>query len=61
MFYHYLLNFIFFIMEYIRGKELWEVIRDIGLLNKIQTQFYSGAMLLAIDYLHKKKKLFIGI
>ena len=51
-------NFIFFIMEYIRGKELWEVIRDIGLLNKIQTQFYSGSMLLAIDYLHKKKVVY---
>ena len=47
-------HFIFFIMEYIKGKELWEVIRDIGLLNKEQTQFYGGSMLLAIDYLHRK-------
>ena len=50
--------FIFFLMEYIRGKELWEVIRDIGLLNKQQTQFYGGSMLLALNYLHKKKIIY---
>ena len=54
-------NFIFYIMEYIKGKELWEVIRDIGLLNKDQTQFYSGSMLLAIEYLHKKKIIYRDI
>ena len=54
-------NFIFFLMEYIKGKELWEVIRDIGLLNKEQTQFYGGSMLLAIDYLHKKKVIYRDI
>ena len=44
---------IFFIMEYIRGKELWDVMRDIGLCDKAQTQFYGASMLTAIDYLHK--------
>ena len=44
---------IFFIMEYIRGKELWDVMREIGLCTKTQTQFYGASMLLAIDYLHK--------
>ena len=28
---------IYFLTEYIRGKELWDVIRDIGLLNKSQS------------------------
>ena len=53
--------FIFFITEYIKGKELWEVIREIGLLNKIQTQFYGGSMLLAISYLHSKKIIYRDI
>ena len=44
---------IFFIMEYIKGKELWDVMRDIGLCNKSQTQFYGASMLSAMDYLHK--------
>ena len=51
-------TYIFFINEYIKGKELWEVIRDIGLLNKEQTQFYGGSILLAMDYLHKQKIIY---
>ena len=54
-------SYIFFINEYIKGKELWEVIRDIGLLNKEQTQFYGGSILLAIDYLHKQKVIYRDI
>ena len=45
---------IFFLMELIKGKELFEVIREIGLLNKFQTQFYGCQMLLAINYLHQR-------
>ena len=54
-------NYIFFINEYIKGKELWDVIRDIGLLNKEQTQFYIASMLLAINHLHKKKIIYRDI
>ena len=54
-------HYIFFINEYIKGKELWEVIRDIGLLNKEQTQYYGGSILLAIDYLHKQKIIYRDI
>ena len=44
---------IFFITEYIRGKELWDVMREIGLCDRYQTQFYGASMLIAINYLHK--------
>jgi cGMP-dependent protein kinase len=54
-------NYIFFINEYIKGKELWEVIRDIGLLNKEQTQYYGASILLAMDYLHKQKIIYRDI
>ena len=54
-------RYIFFLNEYIKGKELWEVIRDIGLLNKEQTQYYGGSILLAIDYLHKQKIIYRDI
>ena len=45
---------IFFLLEYIRGSELFQVIREIGLLNKIQIQFYGGSILLALEYLHER-------
>jgi cGMP-dependent protein kinase len=51
-------NYVFFLMEYIDGKELFDVIRDIGLLNKQQTQFYGASILLALDYLHRKKIIY---
>ena len=54
-------NYIFFINEYIKGKELWDVIRDIGLLNKEQTQFYGASILLAINHLHKNKIIYRDI
>lgn len=52
---------IFFLMEYIRGKELFDVIRDIGLLNKTQTHFYACSLMLAIDYLHERKYIYRDI
>ena len=54
-------NYVFFLMEYIDGKELFDVIRDIGLLNKQQTQFYGGSLLLAIEYLHERKFIYRDI
>ena len=54
-------RFIYFLMEYIKGKELFDVIRDIGLLNKPQTQFYGGSLLVAVDYLHERKFIYRDI
>ena len=51
-------RFIYFLMELVKGKELFDVIRDIGLLNKEQTQFYGGCMLIAIEYLHERKFIY---
>ena len=48
-------------MEHIRGKELFDVIREIGLLNKYQTQFYAGSIMLGIDYLHDRKIIYRDI
>ena len=54
-------KYIYFLMDYIKGKELFDIIREIGLLNKEQTQFYSGSMMLAVDYLHERKFIFRDI
>ena len=52
---------IFFLLEYIKGKELFEVIRDIGFLNKEQTNFYVASMMIAIQYLHERKIIYRDI
>ena len=48
-------------MDYIKGKELFSVIREIGILNKEQAQFYIASILLAVDYLHERKIIFRDI
>ena len=52
---------IYFLMEYLKGKELFDVIRDIGLLNKEQTNFFIASMFIAIDYLHSRKIIYRDI
>ena len=54
-------NYIYFLMDYIKGKELFDVIRDIGLLNKFQTQFYGASIMLAVNYLHERKFVYRDI
>jgi len=45
-------NHIYFLTEFIKGMELFDVIREIGLLGTLDSQFYIGSMILAIEYLH---------
>ena len=52
---------IYYLMDYLKGKELFDVIRDIGLLNKFEAQFYIGSIMLAVQYLHERKFLFRDI
>ena len=52
---------IYYLMEYLKGKELFDVIRDIGILNKNEAQFYIGSIMLAVQYLHERKFLFRDI
>ena len=54
-------KFVYFLMDYIKGKDLFDVIRDIGLLSKFQTQFYGASMMLAVEYLHERKFIFRDI
>ena len=50
--------YLFYIMEYVRGKELFDVMREINLLNKQQTQFYGASILEVINYLHKQRIIY---
>ncbi len=46
---------IFFLLEYVIGEDLYSVIREIGLLNTYDAQFYTANMILILEYLHSNK------
>lgn len=50
-------NHIFFLREYVRGKEMFEILQKIGSLSIEQTIFYSACLFLAADYLRKNNIL----
>jgi len=54
-------NNIYFLMEYVKGKDLWDVINELGILDKNQTQFYSASLLVAVNYLHQQKIIYRDI
>ena len=54
-------KFLYFLMDYIRGKELFDVIRDIDILSKSQTLFYGASIMLAVKYLHERKCIYRDI
>jgi len=54
-------KYIYFLMDFIRGKELFSVIRDIGMLTKSQTLFYGASIMLAVRYLHQRKFVYRDI
>ena len=49
---------IYVLMEYLKGSNFNTILNDIGLLNKNQTLFYGGIMLLIADYLHSKRIIY---
>jgi len=51
-------NYNYFLTEFIRGAELFDVIREIGILTEDQARFYTASMILAIEYLHKNKIIY---
>ena len=51
-------NSIYFLIEYIKGMELFDVIREIGLLNTYDSKYYIGTMILIFEYLHSKNIIY---
>jgi cGMP-dependent protein kinase len=45
-------------MEFIKGSELFDVIREIGLLSKQVARFYIASLILCIEYLHMKNIIY---
>merc|ERR1719487_1649130 len=47
-------NNVYFLTEFLGGGDLFYAIRDIGVLSKLQAQFFSGSITLAIEFLHAR-------
>lgn len=45
-------NYVFLLMEYIHGKEMFDVIREIKSMTSEMVRYYFGCLLLSIEYLH---------
>jgi len=48
-------------VEFISGMELFDVIRDIGLLSTQDSQFYIGTLILCMEYLHSRNIIYRDI
>jgi cGMP-dependent protein kinase len=51
-------DYIYFLMEFLGGGDLFTAIREIGMLTTPQCHFYSGSVILAIDYVHKCRLMY---
>eukprot|EP01017_Pseudomicrothorax_dubius_P021557 TRINITY_DN2320_c0_g2_i2.p1 TRINITY_DN2320_c0_g2~~TRINITY_DN2320_c0_g2_i2.p1 ORF type:complete len:391 (-),score=74.98 TRINITY_DN2320_c0_g2_i2:131-1303(-) len=51
-------NYIYFLVEYIKGMELFDAIREIGLLNSEESQFYIGQLVLGMEHLHSNNIIY---
>lgn len=49
---------IYFLLEYIKGSELFNVIREIGILKKSIGRFYLSSLILSIEYLNMKNIIY---
>ena len=54
-------NYIYYLIDNIKGRELFDVIRDKGLLNEFQTQFYDSSIMLSVQYLDERTSIYTNI
>lgn len=46
---------IVYILEYIKGMDLFEIMKEIGLLSTSDCMFYTASIILILEYLHQNK------
>lgn len=51
-------NYIYFLLEYVEGVELFYVMRELDLMDNQQSRFYISLVFLCIEYLHKKNIIY---
>lgn len=45
---------VYFLMEYVRGQDLFDVIRKLGLLNNEDSMFYIACIIIIFEHLHER-------
>ena len=49
---------VYFLMEYVQGTDLFDVLRAIGIMNEEKSKFYSACLLIVLQYLHERGILY---
>lgn len=49
---------IYFLTEYVRGQDLFDVLRALNLLNNENSKFYAGCILLMLEHLHERNIIY---
>mmetsp|Transcript_26521 Transcript_26521/g.26166 ORF Transcript_26521/g.26166 Transcript_26521/m.26166 type:complete len:566 (+) Transcript_26521:186-1883(+) len=49
---------IYFLMEYVRGIDLFDVLRQLGLLKEDDARFYTACLVVILEYLHKREIIY---
>ena len=49
---------LYFLLEFIQGMDLFDVLRHLGLLNEVDTRFYSACILIMIEHLHEREIIY---
>jgi len=52
---------VYFLMELVSGGELLDVLYQLGLLNRSQAQFYTGSIILALEFLHARRIAYLDL
>lgn len=45
-------KYVYLLLEYIQGKEMFSVIREIKFMSESMIRYYFGCLLLSIEFLH---------
>ncbi|CAG9317455.1 unnamed protein product [Blepharisma stoltei] len=49
---------IYFLIEFVRGKDLFDVLRILNILSNDNSRFYAGCIMLMLEHLHERKIIY---
>jgi len=47
-------NYLYYISENVKGVDLYECLKNIGLLSTEDSQFYTATIIIILEYFHEK-------